>query len=110
MVPGKEASMKRLSLIILGAWLILRGLVTLTDFSFHGSSAILAVMAVIAGALLILADWSEKFSAHIADFVLGIWLILAGIVPLFNIHFRGSGAVIEVIGLLSGILIILRKR
>jgi hypothetical protein len=102
--------MKRLAIIILGAWLILRGLVALADLSFHGSATILAVMAVVAGALLIIADWSEKFSAHIADFVLGLWLILAGIVPLFNIHFRGSHAVFEVIGVLAGVLIILSKR
>lgn len=101
--------MKKLATILLGAWLILRGLIALADFSFEGSSTILAVMAVVAGALLILADWSEKFSTHIADFVLGIWLILAGIIPLFGVHFRGSSAVLEVVGLLAGVLIILRK-
>jgi hypothetical protein len=102
--------MKRLAIILLGVWLILRGLIALTDFNFHGSSTILDIMAVVAGALLILADWSEKFSTHIADFVLGIWLILAGLVPLFNIHFRGSHAIFEVIGVLAGVLIILSKR
>ncbi len=102
--------MKRLATILLGVWLILKGLAALADITFQGSSTILATMAVVAGALLILADWSEKFSTHIADFVLGIWLILAGLVPLFNIHFRGSHAVFEVIGLLAGVLVILRKR
>jgi hypothetical protein len=101
--------MKKLATVLLGAWLIGRGLIALTDLSFHGSSTILAITAVVAGALLILADWSEKFSTHIADFVLGIWLILAGIVPLFNIHFRGSHAVLEAVGLVAGVLIILRK-
>ena len=103
-------NMKRLATILLGVWLILRGLVALAGLSFQGSSTILAITAVVAGALLILADWSEKFSTHIADFVLGIWLILAGIVPLFNIHFRGSHAVLEVVGLLAGVLIIVRRR
>jgi len=102
--------MKRLATILLGAWLIVRGLITLTDFNFQGSSTILAITAVVAGALLILADWSDKFSTHIADFVLGTWLILAGIVPLFNLHFRGSHAVLEVVGMLAGVLVILRNR
>jgi len=101
--------MKRLATILLGAWLILRGLVALADLSFQGSTPILAIMAVVAGVLLILADWSEKFSTHVADFLLGIWLILAGLVPLFNIHFRGSRAALEVIGLLAGVLIVLRR-
>jgi uncharacterized membrane protein YphA (DoxX/SURF4 family) len=102
--------MKRLATILLGAWLILRGLAALADLSFQGSSTVLAVMAIVAGALLILADWSEKFSTHLADFVLGIWLILAGIVPLFNLHFRGSRAVFEVAGLVAGVLVLFRKR
>ncbi len=101
--------MKKLATILLGAWLILKGLVTLADVSFQGSASVLAIMALVAGALLIIADWSETFSTHIADFVLGIWLILAGIVPLFNVHFRGSHAVLEVVGLLAGVLIIVRK-
>ncbi len=102
--------MKRLATILLGAWLIVKGLITLAAFNFQGSSTILAITAVVAGALLILADWGDKFSTHIADFVLGTWLILAGLVPLFNIHFRGSHAVLEVIGMLAGVLVILRSR
>ena len=102
--------MKKLATMLLGVWLILRGLIALADLSFQGSSTVLAILAVAAGALLVLADWGEKFSTHIADFVLGTWLILAGIVPLFDVHFRGSHAVLEVVGLLAGVLIILRKR
>lgn len=102
--------MKRLATILLGVWLILRGLITLADLSFQGSSTVLAILAIAAGALLLLADWGEKFSTHIADFVLGAWLILAGIVPLFDIHFRGSHAVLDVVGLLAGVLIIMRRK
>ncbi len=102
--------MKKLATILLGIWLILTGLATLANFSFQGHTTILSIMAVVAGALLILADWSEKFSTHIADFVLGTWLILMGIVPLFGFHFRGSHTVLDVVGLLAGVLIIFRKR
>ncbi len=102
--------MKKLATILLGAWLILRGLIALAAVNFQGSATILDIVAVVAGALLILADWSEKFSTHIADFLLGAWLILAGAVSLFNVHFRGSHAVLDVIGLIAGVLVILRKR
>jgi len=96
--------MKKLATMLLGVWLILRGLMTLAEFSFQGSSTVLAILAVVAGTLLILADWSEKFSTHLADFALGTWLILAGIVPLFDLHFRGSHAVFDVVGLVAGVL------
>lgn len=102
--------MKRLANILLGVWLILRGLISLTDFNFQSSATILAIVAVVVGALLILADRAEKFSTHIADIVLGAWLILMGIVPLFNVSFRGSHAVLQMIAILSGVLIIIRRR
>ena len=102
--------MKKLANILLGAWLILRGLAALAGVSFQGSVTVLAIAAIMAGALLILADRNEKFSAHIADFVLGIWLVLEGIVPLFDVHFRGSHALLDAAGLLAGVLIIIRKR
>lgn len=101
--------MKKLGNILLGVWLMLRGLIALTDFNFRGSSTILAIVAIVAGALLVLADRSEKFTDHIADFVLGIWLVLVGLVPLINIHFRGSNAVLEVLALVAGVLIIIRR-
>lgn len=101
--------MKKLGNILLGVWLILSGLIALTAFNFSGSSTILAITAVLAGALLILADWGEKFSAHVANFVLGGWLILAGLIPLIGIHFRGSHAVLEALAIMAGVLVIIRR-
>ena len=101
--------MKKIANVLLGVWLILTGLIALTDFNFSASSTVLALVSVVAGALLILADRSEKFSTHIPDFVLGIWLVLMGVVPLLDIHFRGSHAVLEVIALIAGVLIIIRR-
>ncbi len=101
--------MKKIGTILLGAWLILSGLIALTDFGFSGSTTILAVIAVLAGVFLILADRGEKFSAHIADFVLGIWLILVGLVPLIGIHFHGSHAILAVLALLAGVLVVIRR-
>jgi hypothetical protein len=106
----EEYDTKRLANIMLGVWLIFRGLISLTDFNFQNSATFLSIVAIAAGALLILADRAEKFSAHIADIVLGSWLILAGIIPLFSLSFRGSHAVIEMIAILAGVLIILRRR
>jgi hypothetical protein len=101
--------MKKLANILLGIWLILSSLIVLTAFSFSGSSVILAIVAVIAGALLIAADRGEKFSARAANVVLGIWLILASLVPLIGIHFRGSHAVLAALALVAGVLVLIRR-
>ncbi len=101
--------MKKLGNTLLGAWLILTGLIGLANLTFKGSSIVLAIIAIVAGVLLVLADRNEKISTHIADFVLGIWLIAAGLIPLLNIHFLGSHTILHAIALLAGVLVIIRR-
>jgi hypothetical protein len=105
----EDFKMKKIANVMLGAWLILTGLIALTDFNFNASSTILALVAAVAGVLLILADRNVKFPTHIPDFVLGLWLVLMGLFSLLNIHFRGSHALLEVIALIAGVLIIIRR-
>ncbi len=101
--------MKKLANILLGAWLILTGLIALTDFNFHASAAILAIVAVVAGIFLLAADRSEKFSARAPDLVLGLWLIAVGLIPLLSIRFRGSHTVLEVLAVAAGVLVLIRR-
>jgi hypothetical protein len=44
---------KNLGMLLLAAWLVLTGLITLIDLSFSGLSTIMAVLAIGAGALII---------------------------------------------------------
>ncbi len=41
--------------------------------------------------------------------LLGIWLILEGLIHLFDLHFDGIGAVMGILALVSGILIIAER-
>ncbi len=45
---------KRIGMLLLGAWLILTGLIRLVDFNFKGLGTVMAIVAIIAGALLVL--------------------------------------------------------
>jgi hypothetical protein len=72
--------MKKWGNILLGAWLIVTGLISLAGLSFSGSYTIQALLAVAAGALLILADWKVQLSGRVADIVLGIWLVVMGLI------------------------------
>lgn len=45
---------KNLGLLLVGIWLVLHGLVQLVNFSFTGLSAVMALLAIVAGALVIL--------------------------------------------------------
>jgi hypothetical protein len=101
--------MKKLGNGFLGGWLVLTGLIGLTDFNFRGSAQILAIIAVAAGIILILADRNEKLSSRAPDLVLGAWLVLVGLMPLLNLRFRGSHAVLEVLAVVAGILVLIRR-
>ena len=44
---------KNLGLLLLGIWLIIHGLTQVVNFSFSGLGTVMAVLAVVAGALII---------------------------------------------------------
>ncbi len=101
--------MKRWANILLGVWLAAGGLMSLAGLHFSGSFTILAIVAIAAGVLLLLADRNVKISARLADVVLGVWLIAAGLFPLLNLSFTGSRTVLDVLMLAAGVLILIRK-
>lgn len=41
--------------------------------------------------------------------LLGVWLILEGLIQLFDLHFDGIGIAMGIIALLAGVLIIAEK-
>ena len=45
---------KQLGLMLLGVWLLGHGLMQLINFSFSGLSTVMAILAIVAGVLLIL--------------------------------------------------------
>ena len=44
---------KNLGLLLLGIWLVVYGLRQLVDFSFSGLQTVMAILAIVAGALII---------------------------------------------------------
>ncbi|HET6364225.1 MAG TPA: hypothetical protein VFG02_04195 [Nitrospirota bacterium] len=101
--------MKKWGNILLGVWLIVTGLISLAGLSFRGSYTIQALLAVAAGALLILADWKANISGRIADIILGIWLVVMGLIPLLDIRFRESHTVLGLLALGAGVLVLIRR-
>ncbi len=101
--------MKKWGNILLGVWLVLTGLISLTSLSFRGSYTIQALLAIGAGVALILADWSMKFSERAANIVLGIWLIIVGLIPLLDISFHGSRTILALLALIAGVMILIRR-
>ena len=45
---------KNLGMLLLGIWLVLHGLIQIVDFSFNGLGTVMAILALVAGVLIIL--------------------------------------------------------
>lgn len=46
--------MKNVGLLLLGVWLVAQGLISLIGLSFHGMHTLMAVLALVAGILIII--------------------------------------------------------
>jgi hypothetical protein len=50
-----------------------------------------------------------KITRNLGMLLLAVWLILTGLVPLFNFSFSGLGTVMAILAIASGILIALGR-
>ncbi len=99
----------KLPVILLAVWLILTGLSGLIGLSFSGLGTIMAVLAVVTGALLLWQGGALASAARWGTVLLAIWLILQGLVDLVNFSFAGLDVVLGALALAAGILIALGK-
>lgn len=101
--------MKMWANILLGAWLILSGLLFLGGIRFSGSGTILAVLGIAAGVLFLIIDRSDAIMPRLGNVLLGIWLIAGGLFPLLHVRFDGRGIVLAVLGVAAGVVILIRR-
>ncbi len=100
--------MKKAANILLGIWLIATGFAYLGVIRFANSGTLLALLAIVAGILLLLADRGEKLWPRIGNILLGLWVLLNGLLAILHLHFTGSGVVLEVLAISAGVLILIR--
>jgi hypothetical protein len=102
--------MKTWSNILLGIWLVLSGLLHLGGISFPKSGVIIAVLGIIAGILLFIANSSEKIVPQIGGILLGTWLVAGGLASLFPVRITGSGVILAVLGVAAGVMVLIARR
>jgi hypothetical protein len=106
-------SLHSLGLILLAIWLILAGLLPLLSLTFPASGTIMAVLALVAGVLILMNNLrmgrGAGLPANLGYLLLAIWLILTGLLPLLNIDFAGSGTILAILGIAAGVLLLLRR-
>jgi FtsH-binding integral membrane protein len=98
----------KLGTLLLAIWLILFGLVPLLNLNIPSSETILAIIAIVAGILIVL-EIREKPTQNLGRLLLAIFLILMGLFPLLSITFPAQAIVINVLALAAGVLLLLGR-
>lgn len=98
---------KRIALIVLSVWLILSGLFSLTGAGFAEAGLVLNLLAIVAGALLLLQ--ADSWSARIGMILLGVWLVVRGLLGVVDVGLQGIGLVMDLLAIAAGVLILTEK-
>ncbi len=101
--------MKTIGNILLGIWLIATGLITLVGLTFTHSVTILSLLAIVAGAFVLLGNKDGKSSSSIGSILLGAWLIIGALLTLTGFSFTHSGAILAALALVAGIFVVIRR-
>ncbi len=99
---------EKLGTFLLALWLILTGLVTLTNLNIPSGQTVLAIIAIVAG-ILIFLEIRAAPTKNLGRLLLAIYLVLLGIIPLLAISFPASGTVLAVLALAAGVLLLLGR-
>jgi FtsH-binding integral membrane protein len=98
----------KLGTLLLAIWLILTGLIPLLNLNIPSGELILAVVAIVAG-ILILLEIREQPTKNIGRLLLSIWLIVMGLFPLLNVEFSAKDIVMAVLALVAGVMLLLGR-
>jgi UPF0716 family protein affecting phage T7 exclusion len=98
---------RNLGAILLGIWLILTGLLPLVTIKVPGAEIVLAILAIAAGALLLLRP--GQISRTLGVILLCAWLILSGLVAITSFAIPGGALVLGLLAIAAGILILLGR-
>ncbi len=95
--------------ILLAIWLILVGLLPSLKISFPGSDWIIPILAIVTGVILLIGRGRVRFFRNLGLLLLGIWLILYGVIPLFKIGFPAAGVVLGILAIAAGVLLLFNR-
>ena len=106
-MPGGKLTSK-LSYLLPGIWLLATGLIGLINLSFMSMGLIMAVLAIAAGAAMLLT-LEGRAANNIGVILAGGWFLLTGLFSLISFSFSGLGLVMSLLAIAAGILLLLGK-
>ena len=101
--------MRKWAIPLLAIYLIGAGLLPLIKVDLPVVSLILSVLAIAAGVLMLLGGAQFRSPRNLGSILLAIWLILVGVLPLFNLTFPSQDIILALVGIAAGVLLLLRR-
>jgi len=101
--------MQNWGLILLAIWLIAAGLIPLLGLRLPGGDLLFSLLAIAAGALLLIGGRKIRLRAGLGLILLSVWLILTGLLPLVNLSFPVLETVMALVAVAAGVLLLLKR-
>ncbi len=98
-------SKKKLTTVVLGAFLILSGLAGLIA-GIGNLGLVIAILAVAAGVLILIYTPGDSF--RIGWTIAAVYLIAKGLSSILSLSFSGLGVVLAVLALAAGVLLLIQ--
>ena len=98
-------SKKKLTAVVLGAFLILSGLAGLVS-GLGGLGLVTAILAVAAGVMIL--AFTPGVSFRIGWLLAAIYLIVFGLASILSFSFSGMGTLMAILALAAGVLLLIR--
>jgi hypothetical protein len=98
-------SKKKITVIVLGSFLILSGLAGLVG-GLGGLGVVIAILALAAGVLLLV--FTPGISINIGWILAASYMILRGLVGIISLSFTGMNLIMNLLALTAGILLLIR--
>ncbi len=96
-------------LVVLSIWLIATGLLPLLRISLPGGAMILAILAIVAGILLLIGANRIRVTGPLGALLLSIWLVVQGAIQLLQVSFPQLGLVMAVLAVAAGALMLVGR-
>jgi hypothetical protein len=95
----------KLTILVLGAFLVLSGLAGLVS-GLGGLGLVTAILAVAAGVLIL--AYTPGVSFRIGWLLAAIYLIIYGLANILSFSFSGMGTIMAILALAAGVLLLIR--
>lgn len=96
-----------MGMLLLVMVLLTRGLLALLNTTFPGADVVLSVIATAAGVLLLFALVEARNFHTMGLFLLGVWLIMANLLPWFNLVYPYDHVVNSAVAFFAGVLLLI---